>query len=198
MHHDQRLHVVVDLLGVGGDGADVVVLAELGERGPSLRGTAAHLHHHRVHRAADDVGERRHDAHDRPLGPRDARHEARDVVLERRLGPGRERAQGLLAVAAHGDQPEVDGRAEGIDRLRLYAVALGPLLRVRVGGRVVLLEDDVALCGADVFVDEVGDALRIRLERLRHFGGLLAHVVLEGDFALELSEHGLRAVGERV
>ena len=76
MDHDERLDVIVDLLGVRLDGADIVVLRELAERGPALRRTLPHLHHHRIHLPAEDVGERGHNADDRPLWPRDARDEA--------------------------------------------------------------------------------------------------------------------------
>ena len=199
MHHDERLNVVVDLLGVRLDSADVVVLREFAERGPALRRTLPHLHHHRVHLPAEDVGERGHNADDRPLRPRDARDEARQVVLERRLGAGREDAQRLLAVAAYRDDAEVDALSEGIPaRLRLDAVALRPFLRVGVGLRVVLLDDEPTAARSLVFLEEIADLVRVCLERHRHLCGRGADVVLERDVLCELSENGLGALRERV
>ena len=199
MHHDERLDVVVDLLGIGLDHADIIVFRELAERSPALRRTLPHLHHHRVHLPAEDVGQRSHNADDRPLRPRDARYEARQVVLERRLGAGREDAQCLLAVAAYRDDAEVDALSEGIPaRLRLDAVALRPFLRVGIGLRVVLLDDESSAAGALVLLEEVAHLLRVCLERHRHLGGRGADVVLERHVLSELSEHGLGALRERV
>ena len=198
MEDDERLHVVVDLVGVGGDLADVVVLLELAERGPAGVGLLA-LHHHRVAGpAAEHVGQGGHQADDGALGPGDARDAARHVVLEGGLGARAEARERLLAVAAHGHEAEVDGLAEGVDVLRLHAVALRPFLGVAVRLRVVRLEGDVALAGELVLLEEVLHLLGVRLELHRHLGRGGAEVELQRDVLLELGQDGLGALRERV
>ena len=198
MEDDERLDVVVDLVGVGRDLAHVVVLVQLGERGPTWLGLLALHHHHLVGLPAEHVLERRHQADDGALGPRDARDAARHVVLEGGLGARAEARERLLAVAANGHEAEVYGLAEGIDVLRLHAVALRPFLGVAVRLRVVRLEGDVALAGELVLLEEVLHLLGVRLELHRHLGRGGAEVELQRHVLLELGQDGLGTFCERV
>ena len=199
MDDDESLDIIVNRLCIGRDCAHIVVLGEFRERGPALGRTLAHLHHHRIRLAADNVGERSHHADDRTLGPRNARDEARQVVFKRRLRAGRKDAKRLLAVAAHCDDAEVNPRAKRIAAsLRLYAIALRPLLGVGVWLRVISLDDKTTTARALVFLEEIPDLRRVCLERHRHLSRRGADVVLERDVLCELGEHRLGALRERV
>ena len=198
MDDDERLHVGVDRLGVLRDLAQVVVLLQLGEGDPARGGTAAHLHHHRVHLLAQHAGDGGEDAHDGALGPDGARDVARDLVLERGLHARVEAGDGLLLRAARDDEAEVDGRAEGVRLLRLHAVLDGPFLLVGVLLRVVGLDRHVAVAGALVLAEEVAHLFGVGLERGGHVLGALAEEELQRDRTVELGQDGPGAGRERV
>ena len=196
MDDDERLDVRVDGLGIGRDLAQRVVGAQLAERGPAaiLLLSALH-HHHGILRGAED-GQGAEDADDGLLGPGDAGHEARDVVLERLLEARAEAGDGGLGIAADGDEAEVDRRAERVGLLRLDAVALRPLLGVGVRLGVVLLEADAALAGDLVFAQQVADLPGVRLKPHGHVLGAFAEEELQRDVAFELAEELPGPLGE--
>ena len=168
---DERLDVGVDGLGGGRDLAHFIVLGKLRERRPAGLRTLALHHHHLVRLLAHHALEGRHEAENRTLRPRDARDEARNVVLERGFGALAEVGEGFLSVAADCDETEVHGLSERSHVLRLDAVALSPFLGVGIRLRIVGLEDDVAVAGEFVLLEEALHLVGVGFDRHGRFGG---------------------------